>query len=315
MALLTPETTRWVAAATALMFVFASVSFVVPVSGSVSPVAFDDTVKTGGTSVDVRTAEVDGFEVPLAQAHFSRYRYIIGYYDVRTAAADVSTPESARQFGDPLAVFVTDYATVSPDLDADGCEEVYVHNCARGVDGGDPDLLLSRLEADRYRWTDVFAREVNADRLDVRAGRSVAALDRLGTGRYGVAVSGYAAPLAFYELGDDGEVTDMAEAVGLEVDGGCRSLLAVPYRSREGDLFAGVEGGPNRLFSNRDGHYDRTDGGPALSDPSGDTRGAAVVDEGGTITADFRAGVRGFWKSLGFEVEQEGSRFWGIRTP
>jgi len=41
---------------------------------------------------------------------------------------------------------------------------------------------------------------------------------------------------------------------------------------------------------------------------------AAVVDEGGTITADFRAGVRGFWKSLGFEVEQEGSRFWGRRT-
>jgi hypothetical protein len=169
------------------------------------------------------------------------------------------------------------------DLDADGCEEVYVHNCARGVDGGDPDLLLSRLEADRYRWTDVFAREVNADRIDVRAGRSVAALDRLGTGRYGVAVSGYAAPLAFYELGDDGEVTDMAEAVGLEVEGGCRSLLAVPYRSREGDLFAGVEGGPNRLFSNCDGHYARTDGGPDLSDPGGDTRGAAVVDEGGTF--------------------------------
>ncbi|QIB77433.1 copper ABC transporter substrate-binding protein [Haloferax volcanii] len=120
MALLTPETTRWVAAATALVFVLASVSFVVPASGSVSPVAFDDTVKTGGTSVDVRTAEGEGFEVPLAQVHFSRYRYVIGYYDVRTAAADVSTPESARQFGDPLAVFVTDYATVSPDLDGDG---------------------------------------------------------------------------------------------------------------------------------------------------------------------------------------------------
>ena len=169
------------------------------------------------------------------------------------------------------------------DLDADGCEEVYVHNCARGVDGGDPDLLLSRLEPDRYRWADVFAREVNADRLDVRAGRSVAALDRFGTGRYGVAVSGYAAPLAFYELGDDGEVTDMAAAVGLEVEGGCRSLLAVPYRSREGDLFAGVENGPNRLFSNCDGHYTRTDGGPEFSDPSGDTRGAALVDEGGTF--------------------------------
>ncbi len=169
------------------------------------------------------------------------------------------------------------------DLDADGCEEVYVHNCARGVDGGDPDLLLSRLESERYRWTDVFALPVNADRLDVRSGRSVAALDRLGTGRYGVAVSGYAAPLAYYELGDDGEVTDMADAVGLTVDGGCRSLLAVPHCSGEGDLFAGVERGANRLFRNEGGHYDRVDGGPELADPTGDTRGAALADENGTF--------------------------------
>ena len=42
---------------------------------------------------------------------------------------------------------------------------------------------------------------------------------------------------------------------------------------------------------------------------------AAVLDEGSTVTADFRAGVREFWKNLGFEVEQDGSRFWGIRTP
>ncbi|GAB3693337.1 CRTAC1 family protein [Halorubrum pallidum] len=170
------------------------------------------------------------------------------------------------------------------DLDADGCEEVYLHNCARGVDGGDPDLLLSRLESDRFRWTDVFALDVNADRLDVRAGRSVAALDRLGTGRYGVAVSGYAAPLAFYELGDDGEITDMAEAVGLTVEGGCRSLLAVPDCSGEGDLFAGVERGANRLFRNEGGHYDGSGDVPALADPEGDTRGAALVDEGGTFS-------------------------------
>ena len=42
---------------------------------------------------------------------------------------------------------------------------------------------------------------------------------------------------------------------------------------------------------------------------------AAVADENGTVTADFRAGVRQFWKELGFEVEQEGSRFWGVRHP
>ncbi|ELZ91666.1 copper-binding protein [Haloferax mucosum ATCC BAA-1512] len=120
MALVTPATTRWAAVAVALVFVLASVSFVVPAAGTVSPVPFDDTVKTGGTSVDVRLSEVEGFEVPVAQAHFSRYRYVIGYYDVATAAADVSTKESARQFGDPLAVFVTDYATVAPTIDEDG---------------------------------------------------------------------------------------------------------------------------------------------------------------------------------------------------
>ncbi|WP_258301765.1 NosD domain-containing protein [Haloferax larsenii] len=119
MAFVTPTATRWVAGVAALVLVLASVSFVVPVSGTVSPVSFDDTVKTGGTAVDVQQAKTDGFEVPVAQAHFSRYRYIIGYYGVGTAAADVASPESARQFGDPLAVFVSDYATVSPVLDED----------------------------------------------------------------------------------------------------------------------------------------------------------------------------------------------------
>ena len=142
---------------------------------------------------------------------------------------------------------------------------------------------MNRLESERYRWTDVFALTVNTDRLDVRAGRSVTALDRLGTGRYGVAVSGYAAPLAFYELGDDGEITDMAGAVGLEVDGGCRSLLAVPSLAGAADLFAGVDRGPNRLFRNERGHYEPIDPGPELTDPTGDTRGAALVDEGGSL--------------------------------
>lgn len=170
------------------------------------------------------------------------------------------------------------------DLDADGCEEIYVHNCANSVGvAGDSDLLLSRIEAETYRWTDAFALPVNTDRLNFRAGRSVAALDRLGTGRYGVAVASYGAPLAFYELGDDGEASDMAGAVGLAVDDGCRSLLPGPLCSSELDLFVGVEGGPNRLFRNDHGHYESVDGGRALADPAGDARAVAAVDEGGSL--------------------------------
>ncbi|SMO52073.1 CRTAC1 family protein [Halorubrum cibi] len=170
------------------------------------------------------------------------------------------------------------------DVDADGCEEIYVHNCANSVGvAGDSDLLLDRLEADTYRWTDTFALRVNADRLNFRAGRSVAALDRLGTGRYGVAVASYGAPLAFYELGDDGEASDMAGAVGLAVEDGCRSLLPGPLCSEGTDLFVGVETGANRLFRNDGGHYEEVDGGPDLADPAGDARGVALVDENGSF--------------------------------
>ncbi|MFB6221955.1 MAG: GNAT family N-acetyltransferase [Halolamina sp.] len=40
----------------------------------------------------------------------------------------------------------------------------------------------------------------------------------------------------------------------------------------------------------------------------------AVADIGGPVTADFRAGVRGFWQDLGFEIEAEDDRFYGIRS-
>ncbi len=168
------------------------------------------------------------------------------------------------------------------DVDADGCEEVYVHNCASYAGlTGDSDLLLDRLESERYRWTDAFALGVNADRLNFRAGRSVAALDRFGTGRYGVAIASYGAPVAFYELGEDGEVSDMAADVGLAIEGACRSLLPGPVVSEGIDLFVGVEHGPNRVYRNDGGHYVRADVDPALADPAGDTRGVTLVDEGG----------------------------------
>lgn len=40
----------------------------------------------------------------------------------------------------------------------------------------------------------------------------------------------------------------------------------------------------------------------------------AAAELGGPVTADFRAGVRGFWQDLGFEIEKEGDRFYGIRS-
>jgi hypothetical protein len=168
------------------------------------------------------------------------------------------------------------------DLDADGSEELYVHNTDTysGV-SGNTDLLLDRIDHDgRTVWCDAFAHEINADRGNFNAGRSVAALDRFGTGRYGMVVASYEADTRFYELGDNGEITDMSDATGLATHCGARSLVTAPLVTDSMDVFVGVERGPNRLFRNDDGHFVDVATDHEVTAPDADARGATLVDTG-----------------------------------
>ncbi|ESP89191.1 CRTAC1 family protein [Candidatus Halobonum tyrrellensis] len=189
---------------------------------------------------------------------------------------DVATPAVADAGRHAIGV-------VAADLDSDGREEFYVHNTDE-YEGHtrDTDLLLDpvRVPPDdgSVRWRDLFGLGVNADRGNFRAGRSVAALDRYGTGRYGVFVASYGPASRFYELGDDGELSDMAGAVGLSVTAGGRSLLAGPLVTDRMDLFVGVERGPNRLFRNDGGHFTEVAGPAGVADPETDARGVTVAD-------------------------------------
>ena len=168
------------------------------------------------------------------------------------------------------------------DLDADGEEELYVHNA--DTDSGScatTDLLLDRIDHNgRQVWCDAFAHSVNADRGNLTAGRSVAAIDRFGTGRYGMVVASSAAATRCYELGDDGEITDMADVVGLDISCEARSLLAAPLVTDRMDLFVGVDGGPNRLFRNDGGHFVDVAADLGVDAPAADARGATLVDTG-----------------------------------
>jgi hypothetical protein len=192
------------------------------------------------------------------------------------ALRDVATPAVADEGRHAIGV-------VAADLDADGAEELYIHN-TESYQGQtrDTDLLLDPVDVppdhEDVRWRDLFGLGVNADRGNFRAGRSVAALDRYGTGRYGVFVACYGVPSRFYELGDDGELSDMAEAVGLELDAGARSLYAGPLVSDRMDLFVGVERGPNRLFCNESGHFEEVAGDVGLSAPGTNARGVTMAD-------------------------------------
>lgn len=179
------------------------------------------------------------------------------------------------------------------DLDCDGEEELYVHNAdAYSGSSGNSDLLLDRTTHDgRAVWCDAFALAVNADRGNFNAGRSVAAVDRFGTGRYGMVVAGCESPTRFYELGDDGEITDMAASIGLDVVCGGRSVVSAPLVSDSMDIFIGVESGGNRLLRNDDGHFTDIADAVGVAAPADDARGATVVDDG---TGSFALAV-GSW--------------------
>ena len=167
------------------------------------------------------------------------------------------------------------------DLDADGREEVYVHNVAAfGGTSTEADLLLD--PTGDGTWRDLFADPVNRGRENFHVGRSVAAVDRLGTGRYGMFVTGYGAPGRFYEVGDDGGITDLADAVGLDVVTGGRSVAAGPILSDRTDVFLGAERGPNLLLRNVGGKFVDVAREYGVADPRENARGATLVTPDGT---------------------------------
>lgn len=118
MALLSPTGTAWLTGGIALVLVAASLSFALTPAGgeALSPVDFEDTVTMGGTGVDARRAEAEGFVLPRAEVFYSGYRYVVGYVGIGTVASELSEASAQRQFGDPLAVYVSDFSTVTPNL-------------------------------------------------------------------------------------------------------------------------------------------------------------------------------------------------------
>ncbi|HEV8297620.1 MAG TPA: CRTAC1 family protein [Acidimicrobiales bacterium] len=168
------------------------------------------------------------------------------------------------------------------DLDVDGNEEVYVLNSDTFAGSKQ---LGDRLFARRGgEWVDLFGLPQNAEWLNLIAGRSVAALDRTGRGRYGFVVANYGGPIALFELRDDGTVRDVASDAGLAHVAGGRALLALPLlpeslATGRMDVFAGNENSPNFLFANRgDGTFEEVAERYGITDPDEHVRGAVALD-------------------------------------
>jgi nitrous oxidase accessory protein NosD/nitrous oxide reductase accessory protein NosL len=96
--------------------------FAVGVEGGegIDPVAFEQTLSTGMTGVDVQRAASRGHAIPRAQVFYSQYEFVVGYYGMEALVASIDAAGRAEQFGHPLAVFVTDFSGTAPELTADG---------------------------------------------------------------------------------------------------------------------------------------------------------------------------------------------------
>ncbi|OWK36170.1 CRTAC1 family protein [Fimbriiglobus ruber] len=187
---------------------------------------------------------------------------------------DVTPPVLADP--DRLAIGVA-----AGDVDGDGREELFVLNSDTFAGPKQFADRLFHVDPDG-RWTDLFSRPGNKAARNLSAGRSVAAVDRRGTGRYGFAVANYGQPFRFYELAPNGHLTDLAPALGLDRTTGGRGLWAGPLVSDLTDLFCVNERGPNFLFKNRgDGRFEEVAGEFLLSDPDEHARGVTALDADG----------------------------------
>jgi hypothetical protein len=165
------------------------------------------------------------------------------------ALRDAAPPELAD--GGRQAV-----ALAGGDFDGDGREELYVLN-ADTFSG--PKRFADRLLKRRPDggWYDLFEEPINAAVRNLASGRSVAAIDRRGVGRYGFFVANHGRPMRLYERAPGGAVADLAPPLGLARVAGGRGVLALPVFSSSPDIFCANEQGANLAFRNRgDGTFE-----------------------------------------------------------
>ncbi|XP_027566780.2 cartilage acidic protein 1 isoform X1 [Pipra filicauda] len=215
------------------------------------------------------------------------------------------------------------------DIDGDGREEIYFLNTNNAFSGMATytDKLFKLRNG---RWEDILSDEVNQDMASRFAGRSVACVDRTGSGRYSIYIANYASgnvgPHALIEM--DVAASDPARGVVVLVDvaaqagvskyTGGRGVAVGPILSDSAsDIFCGNENSPNFLFHNwGDGTYRDVAAAVGLDDPYQHGRGVALADFNRDGRVDI---VYGNWNGPHRLYLQSGApgriRFRDIATP
>ncbi|CAL8256367.1 unnamed protein product [Lota lota] len=179
------------------------------------------------------------------------------------------------------------------DIDGDGREEIYVLNTNNAFSGRATysDKLFKFRNG---RFEDLLSDEINEHRdvANRMAGRSVACVDRKGTGRYAIYIANYASgdvgPHALIEMDEAASdlsqgvvaLSNVAEQAGVNKLTGGRGVVVGPIVSQTlSDVFCDNEYGPNFLFRNNgDGTFTEVASQAGLEDPMQHGRGVALGD-------------------------------------
>ncbi|KAF7218019.1 transcript variant X1 [Nothobranchius furzeri] len=221
---------------------------------------------------------------------------------VNIAIDDVNSPYYALRDRQGSAIGVT-----ACDVDGDGREEIYFLNTNNAYSGrATYSDKLFKFRNGRYE--DLLSDDLNIGRgvANQMAGRSVACVDRKGTGRYAVYVANYAqgrvGPHALLEMDEAASdvsrgviaLSDVAAAAGVNKLTGGRGVVVGPILNQaRSDVFCDNENGPNFLFKNNgDGTFVDMAGQAGVQDQFQHGRGVALADFNGDGKTDI---VYGNW--------------------
>jgi parallel beta-helix repeat protein len=84
------------------------------------PVAFSQATTLGLPDEEQNAIEHRGLSMPKVEIFYSQYSYVVGYEGVERAIDTLQAPEHTQQFGDPLVVYVSDYAGTNVELTEEG---------------------------------------------------------------------------------------------------------------------------------------------------------------------------------------------------